>query len=121
MAVVSRSATTYTRHYLIRHEFDRKTKTCVANNSLCYSAKKAPPPQRIVGGRRVIVAASPPTEDAVVATDPLTKQDLVDYLASGCKPKDKWRFRFFFFLCFFFFFIFVTYNHSFIVLFGHTS
>ncbi|KAG5029956.1 Glutamate--cysteine ligase, chloroplastic [Glycine soja] len=91
MAVVSRSATTYTRHYLIRHEFDRKTKTCVANNSLCYSAKKAPPPQRIVGGRRVIVAASPPTEDAVVATDPLTKQDLVDYLASGCKPKDKWR------------------------------
>lgn len=42
----------------------------------------------------MIVAASPPTEDAVVATHPLTKQDLIDYLASGCKTKDKWRFLF---------------------------
>ncbi|CAN1253824.1 Glutamate--cysteine ligase, chloroplastic [Linum perenne] len=42
-------------------------------------------------GRNVIVAASPPTEDAVVATEPLTKEDLVGYLASGCKPKEKWR------------------------------
>lgn len=45
-------------------------------------------------GHRLIVAASPPTEDAVVATEPLTKQDLVDYLASGCKPKEKWRLKF---------------------------
>lgn len=43
---------------------------------------------------RVIVAASPPTEDAVVATEPLTKEDLVAYLASGCKSKEKWRFNF---------------------------
>ncbi|KAK8685053.1 hypothetical protein V6N13_041063 [Hibiscus sabdariffa] len=45
------------------------------------------------GKRRngVIVAASPPTEDAVVATEPLTKEDLVGYLASGCKPKENWR------------------------------
>ncbi|XP_022929020.1 glutamate--cysteine ligase, chloroplastic-like [Cucurbita moschata] len=42
-------------------------------------------------GGRVIVAASPPTEDATVATEPLTKEDLVAYLASGCKPKEKWR------------------------------
>lgn len=42
-------------------------------------------------GHQVIVAASPPTEDAVIATEPLTKQDLVDYLASGCKPKENWR------------------------------
>ncbi|KAG9148564.1 hypothetical protein Leryth_018284 [Lithospermum erythrorhizon] len=42
-------------------------------------------------GKQVIVAASPPTEEAVVAADPLTKQDLVDYLASGCKTKEKWR------------------------------
>lgn len=42
-------------------------------------------------GDRVIVAASPPTEDATVATEPLTKEDLVAYLASGCKPKEKWR------------------------------
>lgn len=45
-------------------------------------------------GRRVTVAASPPTEDAVISTEPLTKQDLVDYLASGCKPKEKWRLKF---------------------------
>ncbi|KAL6986248.1 glutamate--cysteine ligase [Sarracenia purpurea var. burkii] len=42
-------------------------------------------------GRHAIVAASPPTEDAVIATEPLTKEDLVGYLASGCKPKEKWR------------------------------
>lgn len=41
--------------------------------------------------RRGIVAASPPTEDVAVATEPLTKEDLVGYLASGCKPKEKWR------------------------------
>ncbi|KAH1047398.1 hypothetical protein J1N35_038182 [Gossypium stocksii] len=39
----------------------------------------------------VIVAASPPTEDALIAIEPLTKQDLVGYLASGCKSKAKWR------------------------------
>ncbi|KAK4338416.1 hypothetical protein RND71_042903 [Anisodus tanguticus] len=42
-------------------------------------------------GRLEIVAASPPTEDAVVAAEPLTKEDLVGYLASGCKSKEKWR------------------------------
>lgn len=44
-------------------------------------------------GHRVIVGASPPTEDAVVVTEPLTKKDLVDYLASGCKSKEKWRYK----------------------------
>ncbi|KAJ0253294.1 hypothetical protein HA466_0110020 [Hirschfeldia incana] len=42
-------------------------------------------------GNQLIVAASPPTEEAVVATEPLTREDLMAYLASGCKPKDKWR------------------------------
>lgn len=42
-------------------------------------------------GGSVIVAASPPTEDATVVTEPLTKEDLVAYLASGCKPKENWR------------------------------
>ncbi|CAL5097151.1 unnamed protein product [Urochloa decumbens] len=37
------------------------------------------------------VAASPPTEEAVQMTEPLTKDDLVAYLASGCKPKENWR------------------------------
>ncbi|KAI3758839.1 hypothetical protein L6452_06411 [Arctium lappa] len=45
-------------------------------------------------GIQVIVAASPPTDDAVIATEPLTKEDLVGYLASGCKPKENWRFDF---------------------------
>ena len=45
-------------------------------------------------GHRSIVHASPPTEDAVIATEPLTKEDLVGYLASGCKTKEKWRFNF---------------------------
>lgn len=45
-------------------------------------------------GNNVIVAASPPTDDAVVSTEPLTKEDLVAYLASGCKPKENWRFNF---------------------------
>ena len=37
------------------------------------------------------VAASPPTEEAAQLTEPLTKEDLVAYLASGCKPKENWR------------------------------
>ncbi|KAL1551910.1 glutamate--cysteine ligase [Salvia divinorum] len=41
--------------------------------------------------RQVTVAASPPTEDAVISTEPLTKEDLVAYLSSGCKPKENWR------------------------------
>ncbi|PQM34608.1 glutamate--cysteine ligase chloroplastic [Prunus yedoensis var. nudiflora] len=47
-----------------------------------------------VGQRRrrcAIVAASPPTEAAVIAAEPLTKEDLIGYLASGCKPKENWR------------------------------
>lgn len=39
----------------------------------------------------VIVAASPPTEDTTVLMEPLTKDDLVAYLASGCKSKEQWR------------------------------
>jgi glutamate--cysteine ligase len=37
------------------------------------------------------VAASPPTEEVAQMTEPLTKEDLVAYLASGCKPKENWR------------------------------
>jgi len=94
MAVVTRTTAAYTHRHLPRRHFDSKTKASAPPNTLTCStwdsAKKAS--QRIVTrGGRVIVAASPPTEDAVVATDPLTKQDLVDYLASGCKPREKWR------------------------------
>lgn len=43
-------------------------------------------------GNQLIVAASPPpTDEAVVATEPLSREDLIAYLASGCKSKDKWR------------------------------
>lgn len=41
--------------------------------------------------KQMVVAASPPREDAVVSAEPLSKEDLVDYLASGCKPKEMWR------------------------------
>ncbi|KAL6626420.1 hypothetical protein ACP70R_030146 [Stipagrostis hirtigluma subsp. patula] len=42
--------------------------------------------------RRFAVAASPPVEKAVRAdSEPLTKEDLVAYLASGCKPRHDWR------------------------------
>ncbi|WZY85433.1 hypothetical protein YC2023_031817 [Brassica napus] len=42
---------------------------------------------------QLIVAASPPTDEAsaAVAAEPLTREDLIAYLASGCKSKDKWR------------------------------
>ncbi|KAL5202710.1 hypothetical protein ABZP36_013662 [Zizania latifolia] len=42
-------------------------------------------------GRGGAVAASPPTEEAVQMTEPLTKEDLIAYLVSGCKPKENWR------------------------------
>ncbi|XP_066361585.1 glutamate--cysteine ligase A, chloroplastic [Miscanthus floridulus] len=51
------------------------------------------PPAAMTGRRRRggAVAASPPTEEAVQMTEPLTKEDLVSYLVSGCKPKENWR------------------------------
>ncbi|GAU26485.1 hypothetical protein TSUD_294540 [Trifolium subterraneum] len=75
------------KHYnTIPHNFNLR-KISISNNtsfSSIYSDKS-------LGGRRLIVAASPPIEAVVTATEPLTKQDLVDYLASGCKTKDNWR------------------------------
>uniref|UniRef100_A0A7N2R7J5 Uncharacterized protein n=1 Tax=Quercus lobata TaxID=97700 RepID=A0A7N2R7J5_QUELO len=45
-------------------------------------------------GHRLIVAANP-TEAAVIPNKPLiTKEDLVAYFASGCKPKTEWRYGF---------------------------
>lgn len=43
-------------------------------------------------GSQLTVAASPPAEDVAVAAEPLTKEDLIGYHASGCKPKEKWRY-----------------------------
>lgn len=72
---------------------------CIGFSSVsCYSSRKTQilhVDNAVVGHKRghsVIVAASPPTEDAVIDTEPLTKEDLVGYLASGCKPKEKWRY-----------------------------
>ncbi|GAU20637.1 hypothetical protein TSUD_230510 [Trifolium subterraneum] len=42
-------------------------------------------------GTRVIVATGPAIEAPVIATEPLTKDHLIDYMVSGCKPKEKWR------------------------------
>lgn len=84
-----------------RHKFDGSNvnKSCVGLPYLsCDSARKAQISQKGIfavvrsnRGHNMIVSASPPTEDAVVDTEPLTKADLVEYLASGCKPKEKWR------------------------------
>ena len=41
--------------------------------------------------RGCIVAASPPKDDGIRSGEPLTREDLVGYLASGCKPKERWR------------------------------
>lgn len=94
-----------------RHKFDAShvKKTSVSFSSLsCDSARKIQISLKrnfaVAGfkrGHTVIVAASPPTDDTVVVTEPLTKKDLVEYLASGCKPKEKWRSLFYFILiCF---------------------
>lgn len=64
-----------------------ETVRCKGTNYLCLDISRGNRSR----GFRSIVAASPPTEDPVVAADPLTKEDLVNYLASGCKPKQKWR------------------------------
>jgi hypothetical protein len=44
-------------------------------------------------GRRVIVASGPAIEAPVIATEPLTKDDLIHYMVSGCKPKEEWRYK----------------------------
>lgn len=85
-----------------RHKFhgSNVNKSCVGFSSLsCDSAGKTQISKKgyfaVVGCKRahkVIAAASPPTEDPVVDTEPLKKDDLVEYLASGCKPKEKWRY-----------------------------
>lgn len=119
MVVISRAGSMYCGHNIettrcrvgrsaifgTRHKFDAiyVKETRVGFSSLSFdSARRIQITQRRsfsgVGskrGDRVIVAASPPTEDAVVITEPLTKKDLVDYLASGCKPKEKWRYSFY--------------------------
>ncbi|KAK0588277.1 hypothetical protein LWI29_037099 [Acer saccharum] len=63
-----------------------ESSTCVSFSSSSYHSTK-----KSRKGYRTIVAGSPPTEAAVIATEPLTKEDLVSHLASGCKPKQKWR------------------------------
>lgn len=37
------------------------------------------------------VTASAPAEEVAVAAEPLTKQDLIDFISSGSKPKHEWR------------------------------
>ncbi|WJX60294.1 glutamate--cysteine ligase [Trifolium repens] len=42
-------------------------------------------------GRRVIVASGPAIDAPVISNEPLTKDDLIHYMVSGCKPKEEWR------------------------------
>nr|POE71591.1 glutamate--cysteine ligase, chloroplastic [Quercus suber] len=65
---------------------------CLQRNSfepwkLCTHSARVPSNR----GHRLIVAANP-TEAAVIPNKPLiTKEDLVAYFDSGCKPKTEWR------------------------------
>ncbi|XP_020873440.1 glutamate--cysteine ligase, chloroplastic isoform X2 [Arabidopsis lyrata subsp. lyrata] len=44
---------------------------------------------KVVAGNQVNMPTS--SASSVVATKPLTKEDLIAYFASGCKPKEMWR------------------------------
>lgn len=78
----------------------RRTRTALAG-------VRFPPAARTGRTRRGgAVAASPPTEEAVQMTEPLTKDDLVAYLVSGCKPKENWRSEAVHMLLFLFFILF---------------
>ncbi|KAK9281756.1 hypothetical protein L1049_004661 [Liquidambar formosana] len=65
--------------------------TCFGLSSLSWNSAKTRRVGCKRGHRGIVVAASPSTEAAVIATEPLTKEDLVGHIASGCKPKEKWR------------------------------
>uniref|UniRef100_A0A0C9S817 glutamate--cysteine ligase n=2 Tax=Wollemia nobilis TaxID=56998 RepID=A0A0C9S817_9CONI len=116
MALLSRSTTPYCRHDInIQHKSQNHHANILTSKScnsmiLEHNGLKIQQRQRWLSfsgtnrqtcldenskrGRRrklFVVAASPPTEDVAVMREPLTKQDLVAYLASGCKPKEKWR------------------------------
>ncbi|ESW30493.1 hypothetical protein PHAVU_002G157600 [Phaseolus vulgaris] len=48
---------------------------------------------RFKGGRRSVIVATGPAIDQApaIAQEPLTKDHLIHYMASGCKPKQSWR------------------------------
>lgn len=39
------------------------------------------------------IRASTCIEEPIVQLEPLTKKDLVNSIATGCKPKGKWRYE----------------------------
>lgn len=41
------------------------------------------------------------SDSALVATEPLTKEDLIAFFSSGCKPKEMWRYHYDYPLLFF--------------------
>ncbi|CAN6579133.1 unnamed protein product [Malus baccata var. baccata] len=83
MALVSQTGSSSCIHFSSVPPYTaRKTKISYAYNAGVGKMKPRP---------SVIVAASPSTEAAVIATEPRTKEDLIGHLASGCKPKEKWR------------------------------
>lgn len=52
------------------------------------------PPQRRAAASPVLLQRRAGKVTAIAAepaTAPLTRDDLIKYLASGCKPRDKWR------------------------------
>lgn len=48
---------------------------------------------RCKGGQRSVIVATGPAIDhaPAISQEPLTKDHLIHYMASGCKPKQNWR------------------------------
>lgn len=57
----------------------------------CRPGAAVPTQRRAVGTARQRRLRPVAAAQAETATQPLTKDDLVAYLASGCKPREEWR------------------------------
>jgi glutamate--cysteine ligase len=94
MELIYKKGTTLSSMVLGKVESNKREGTCFKLSSLHYQfLHKDKEIVRHRRGRRVIVATGPAIEAPVIATEPLTKDDLIDYMVSGCKPKEKWRYK----------------------------
>ena len=98
MALVNQAGAPFSIYTVTDQCVDGSKQSCVGPASLSWDSMKKTKILHLSPLRKVqrpcsrsIVAASPPTDGGVVAAEPLTKEDLVSYLASGCKPKENWR------------------------------
>ncbi|KAJ8449254.1 hypothetical protein Cgig2_002386 [Carnegiea gigantea] len=98
MALVNQAGAPFSVYTVTDQCVDGSKQSCGGPASLSWNSMKKTKILHLSPLRKVqrpcsrsIVAASPPTDGGVVPAEPLTKEDLVSYLASGCKPKENWR------------------------------